>query len=139
MTLPSIHDYLSSNYDPLRGSKNTHSNIMFFDQHQFDAEVDAQISGKPVKQVVFVEGIVNDVIYYERPDPHEAKEMYYTHEELDRFDSHYRKEDAIAERLGLSWMDWKNQQPDEYEISFSDDEHEGDHYEDDYHDDSFQF
>ena len=55
------------------------------------------------------------------PAPEEAREMFYSHEELDRFDDHYRKEDRIAERMGLTWMEWKNQQPDDQEISFSDD------------------
>jgi len=125
---------------------------MFFDQAQFDADVDAAQSGKkPSKKerIQFVDGVVSDVVYYERASADEAKEMYYSHVELDRFDMHYRKEDAIAERMGLSWMEWKNQQPDDFEISFSDDEEDdrdrrfehgySDDYEDDYQEDSYQF
>lgn len=155
-SFPSAMDYLSSNYDPLQkgegGGLVGGSKIMFFDQAQFDADVDAAQSGKkPSKKerIQFVDGVVSDVVYYERASADEAKEMYYSHVELDRFDMHYRKEDAIAERMGLSWMEWKNQQPDDFEISFSDDEEDdrdrrfehgySDDYEDDYQEDSYQF
>jgi hypothetical protein len=136
-TFPSVHDYLSTNYDPLK-SNTTHSNIMFFDQEKYDDTVDLTLGNSVRKHVKFLESVVEDVYYYERANSVEAKDMYYSHEELDRFDMHYRKEDSIAERMGLSWMEWKNQQPDEEEISFSDsdddDENQNDH--DDYLDDN---
>jgi hypothetical protein len=135
-TFPSVHNYLSTNYDPLK-SNTTHSNIIFFDQDKYDDTVDQTLGNSIRKHVNFLDSIVEDVYYYERANSVEAKDMYYSHEELDRFDMHYRKEDSIAERMGLSWMEWKNQQPDEEEISFSDSDIDNDDNErdDDYLDD----
>lgn len=122
------HDYLSADYNPLAKSKTT----FVFDPDQFNRDVDAATKttegGKERKsnRVHFIDGVVADVIYYERPAANEARDMFYSHEELDRFDEHYRKEDRIAERMGLSWMEWKNQQPDDQEISFSDDDRDND-------------
>lgn len=151
ITFPSVHNYLSNRYDP---TKSNSSNIYFFDMDRFTDEVDSS-QGTPGsthrktpnkdpnpgnegdKQVQFINEIIQGVYHYDRATSLEAKDMYYTHEELDRFDMHYRKEDAIAEKMGLSWMEWKNQQPDDQEISFS--EEEDNNGNDDYNNDHFDY
>jgi hypothetical protein len=125
-------DYLASDYDPLQNK----DHLVVFDQEKWEREVDAALQeGRPQEEhnkqqqqklqksrVKFLDGVIKDVHYYERANPDEARDMYYSHEDLDRFDMHYRKEDALAEKMGLTWMDWKNRQPDDEELSFSEDE-----------------
>jgi hypothetical protein len=129
-------DYLASDYDPLQNK----DNLVVFDQEKWEREVDAAMKEgnlqeehnkqQPQQQqpqqkksrVKFLDGVIKDVHYYERANPDEARDMYYSHEDLDRFDMHYRKEDVLAEKMGLTWMEWKNRQPDDEELSFSEDE-----------------
>lgn len=79
---------------------------LYFDQKLFDDAVDAEITGKPIRRVSFNDTIVSEVFYRDRVTEHEKPDMFYTHEEENRFTLAQSREYEEAERLGMTWLEY---------------------------------
>ena len=103
-----------------------------------------EITKNIIKKVKFYEPIIKNIYFRDKFDSTEALELFYSHEEAQKFIYDYDCELNKAELLGLSWNDWILQRTDfdvkndeEYELQRN--EHErieyGYGYNEDYEED----
>ncbi len=104
---------------------------LYFDQGQFDSEVDCIIAGKPLRHVKFSSNVVSEVFFREKTSPSEKTTLFYTHEEEGNFCAAQSREYSKADALGLTWMEYMNQRNDD-DANLEDDNCEQEDYQDDY-------